>query len=121
MKNVENVNFWFFIKTQYKLGKQTIENFNHLKSVYSDQSHPYATGACWVSLFINGRESIEDDPRSGRQITGFTQENIEAVSKVIVENPHLTYNQIEAWTSLSRCTIYNIIHELLKLRKVVEP
>ena len=32
---------------------------------------------------------------------------------------HSTYNEIEAFTSLSRGTIYNIIHEHLKLRKVV--
>ena len=36
-----------------------------------------------------------------------------------MEDPHSTYNEIEAFTSLSRGTIYNIIHEHLKLRKVV--
>ena len=36
-----------------------------------------------------------------------------------MEDPHSTYNEIEAFTSLSRGTIYNIKHENLKLRKVV--
>jgi len=61
------------------------------------------------------------DPRFGRPITGATQDNIEAVSKVIMEDPHSIYNQFEASTSLSRCTIFNIIHEHLKLCKVVAP
>ena len=107
------MNFRFYIKTQYKLGKQTIEIFNQLKAIYNDQSPSYATVARWVALFLNSRESIEDEPRSGHQITGFTQNNIEAVSKVIMKDPHSTYNQIEAYASLSRCTIYNIIYELL--------
>jgi hypothetical protein len=67
-------------------------------------------------------QSIEGDSHSGRQITGITQNNIEAVSNVIMKDPHSIYNQIEAYTSLSRCIIYNIIlHKLLKLRKVVAP
>ena len=117
---MENVNFRFYIKTQYKLGKQATEIFNQLKTIYNDQAPSYATVARWVTLFKNGRESIEDDPRSGRPIRGVTQDNIEAVSKVIMLDPHSTYIEIEALTSLSRGTIYNIIHEHLKLRKVVE-
>ena len=38
------------------------------------------------------------------------QATIEAVNKVIMEEPNSTYNQIEAYTSLSRCNVYNIIH-----------
>jgi len=87
---MENVNFRFYIKTQYRLGKQTIEFFNELKTIYNDQAPSYATVARWVTLFKDGRESIEDDPRSGRPITGVTQDNIEAVSKVIMEDPHST-------------------------------
>ena len=98
---MENANFRFYIKTQYKLGKQATEIFNQLKTIYNDQALSYATVARWVTLFKNGRESIEDDPRSGRPITGFTQDNIEAVSKVTMEDPHSTYNEIEAYTSLS--------------------
>ena len=88
---MENVNFRFYIKTQYKLGKQAIEIFNQLKAVYNDQAPSYATVARWVTLFKNGRESIEDDPRSGP---------IEAVSKVIMEDP-LSWHYIQYYTRTS--------------------
>ena len=39
----ENVNFRFYI--QYKLGKQTIEIFNQLKTIYNGQAPSYATVA----------------------------------------------------------------------------
>ena len=42
---MENVNFRFFIKTQYRLGKQTIEIFNELKTIYNDQATSHATVA----------------------------------------------------------------------------
>jgi [histone H3]-lysine36 N-dimethyltransferase SETMAR len=119
MKKMEKREFRFYIKTEFKLGKQTMEIFKQLKVIYYDQAPSYATVARWVALFKNGRKSIEDESHSGRLIKGVTQDKFEAVSKVIMEDPHSTYNQIEAYTSLSRCTIYNIIHELLKLRKMV--
>ena len=40
---MEKVNFRFYIRTQYKLGKQTIEIFNQLKTIYNDQAPSYAT------------------------------------------------------------------------------
>ena len=55
---MENVNFRFYIKTQYKLGKQATEIFNQLKTIYNDQAPSYATVARWVTLFKNGKESI---------------------------------------------------------------
>ncbi len=51
-----NLLFERFSKTQNKLGKQTIEIINKQKVVYNDQTPSYATGACWVALFKNGRE-----------------------------------------------------------------
>ena len=53
--------------------------FNQLKAVYNDRA--LSTGAHRVALFKNGRKSIEDDPRSGRPITGVTQDNNEAEIK----------------------------------------
>jgi hypothetical protein len=63
MKCLCNFHFERFIRTQYKLGKQTIEILNQLKAIYNDQAPSYATVARWVALFINGRESTEDDTR----------------------------------------------------------
>ena len=71
-----NLLFEKYVITQYKFRKQTIENFNQLKVVYNDKSLSYCTGAHWVALLKNSRESIEDEPRSGRPITGVTQDKI---------------------------------------------
>ena len=56
---MKNENCRFYIKTQYRLGKQTIEILYDLKTFYN------ATVAHLTALFKNGRESIEDDSRHG--------------------------------------------------------
>jgi len=61
---------------------------------------------------------IEDDPRSGRPASKITDENIELVWTIIDEDPHSTYDDIEAETSLSHGTIFRIIHEYLKKKKI---
>ncbi len=72
-----------------------------------------------MKRFKEGREDFEDDPRSGRPITAHTEDNIELLRQLIEEDPHSTYNQIEAETGLSQPVIYRILHESLKLRKIV--
>ena len=43
---------------------------------------------CWALLFKNGKETPEDDPHSGFPITELIQDNIEAVSMVVMVDPH---------------------------------
>ena len=76
-----NLLFEKYVLTQYKFRKQTIENFNQLKVVYNDKSLSYCTGAHLVALLKKSRESIEDEPRSGRPITGLSRQNSKPKSK----------------------------------------
>ncbi|UJR12710.1 hypothetical protein I4U23_016884, partial [Adineta vaga] len=48
-----------------------------------------------------GREDINDDPRSGRPISVVTDENIERVHQVIEKDPDSTYDDIIVETSLA--------------------
>ncbi len=69
-------------------------------------------------FFLNSRDSIEDEPRSGRPITRVTQDIIETVRKVIMEEHHSTYNEIGKSKQPS-LTELSIIHEHFKLSIVV--
>ena len=40
------------------------------------------------------------------------------VGAFIKDNPYCSYDEIEAETQLSRGSIYNIIHEFLKMKKI---
>ena len=93
--------------------------FEELTEALGFDGPSYATVKRWAKRFREGREDVSDDPRSGRPISVLTDENIECVRQVIEDDPHSTYDDIMAETDLSRGTIERIIHDHLKMRKVV--
>lgn len=48
----------------------------------------------WYSSFKNGREVVEDLNRSGRPSTSSTEENIDSVKKMVLENRRLSLRKV---------------------------
>jgi [histone H3]-lysine36 N-dimethyltransferase SETMAR len=115
---MEKENLRAYIKVRAALGIEPIVISKELNDVFKDQAPSYSTVARWCKLFREGRDSLEDDPRSGRPISETVPANIERVRHVIDEDPFSTYDDIQAETSLCRNTIQHIIHDHLKLRKI---
>ncbi|XP_045445715.1 histone-lysine N-methyltransferase SETMAR-like [Melitaea cinxia] len=65
------------IKFLVKKGKTAKEIFEETSSVYGESGTSSATVKRWTRLFQQGRETLEDDLRSGRPNTAVTDENIE--------------------------------------------
>ena len=99
----------YYIKTRCQLGITTVEIHHELKLALGDLSPSYQTVARWAHFFKNGRESIEDDHRPGRLVTTYTKQNIDQFRQLIDENPHISYNQIEAEASINKCSIHEVI------------
>jgi len=68
------------IKFLAKLGKSATETYNLLTEVYGDQCVSRTQVFEW---FKEGREYVEDDPKSGRPSTAKTQENMEKVARIV--------------------------------------
>ncbi|XP_065664642.1 protein GVQW3-like [Hydra vulgaris] len=107
-----------YIKTRGLLGVSAQAITDELVLVHGDQASKYSTVVKWATLFKDGRENLEDDPRSGHPQTTYAAENIERVRAIIEENPHATHNIIKALTSINRFTINEIIHNALKKKKL---
>lgn len=115
---MEKIEYRAYIKTRVLLQIRPMVIHQELVAAYGSLAPHYSTVLKWANRFKNGREDIEDDLRSGRPVTSFTDLNIEAVRLAIEVNPHATYDEIEAETSINRFTIFEIIHDALELRKV---
>ena len=68
--------------------------------------------------FHEGREDVNDHPRSSSSLSEFTGENIELIRQIITNELHSTYDEIIAETFASHSTIEQIIHERLKMEEV---
>lgn len=77
-----------------------------------------ATICRWYNEFKRGKNSFEDDPRSGRPSTSVTDENIDAVRELVKDNRRITYKEIEATLGIGSSAVRTILHERLALRKV---
>ena len=57
-----------------------------------DYSAQYcATISNWFTDFWRGQWPFEDEPQAGQLLTAVTPENIAAVQKMLLEEPHLIY------------------------------
>ena len=104
-----------FLVLEGQFSKQVEER---LTSVYGQSSPSSSTIKRWVKEFQRGRESLEDDPRSGRPTTSTSPENIEKVHKLVIENRRISLYELEEATGISYGSIHNILHDELHMSKV---
>jgi histone-lysine N-methyltransferase SETMAR len=115
---MEKIEYRAYIKIRVFQDIAPIDIHRELTVAYGPLAPQYSTVWKWADRFKNGRESIEDDPRSGRPVTVYSEANIELVRQLIETNPHATYDEMESETSINRFTIFEIIHSALRLRKL---
>ena len=108
-----------FLYIHFWISQSATEISKELESAHETQAPKYSTVAKWTALFREGRIDLNDDPRSGRQITVPTAANIEFVRQIIEADPHSTFDDIIAQSSINRYTLGSIIHDSLRLRKLV--
>ena len=117
---MKSENLRFYIQVRFKIGIALNEIFKELKAALPDNAPSLSTVTRWFKKYKQGSEDINDKPRQGRPITETTPVNIDKVRAVIENDPWCSYDEIEAETSLSRGTIQTIIHEHLKMRKLID-
>ena len=115
---MQKSNFRFYIRVRQSLGVGAKTIHDELKSFAPRLAPSYSTVKLWYRKFKRGQKTVDDNARSGRPITQTTQNIIEIISKLIEEDPYITYDELEAESLLCRTTLHRIIHKHLKLRKI---
>jgi len=100
-----------------KLNKSATETFASL-------SEAYGVATLWRTMvfkchkaFKEGRENVEDDPRSGRPISSTNDQNVEVVQAVMAQDRRLCVRMIAEETGLDKNSVHRILTDHLHMRK----
>ena len=72
-----------YIKIRTLLGTTPTDIKADLDTVYGSQAASYITITRWFLRFKQGRESLEDDPCSGRPLSAFSEDDVTAVKRLL--------------------------------------
>lgn len=115
---MDKIEYRAVIKFLAKQNKSVKTILEEMSSVYQDSCPGKTMIYKWHSLFKQGRDSIEDDPRPGRPIEVATTEIVEKVEKIVVEDARLKKKQLAEIVGVSETTIFKILHDHLGMSKV---
>ena len=104
-----------FMVMQNKTPKSIHEE---LQTTLGEAALAYSTVKKWAALFKAGRESVEDDERSGRPTTAVNEDKVKAVEDFIMKDRRVSVRHIAAAMDLSVGSVETIIHERLHMSKV---
>ena len=114
----QNIEFRAVIKFLTKEGAKAKEIHWRMADVYGDSSPMYSTVAKWSAEFKRGRDSLEDDPRPGRPADVISQEMIDRVERLVLNNRRIKVAELASECDISNGSVYTIIHEHLGMSKV---
>ncbi|GFU52865.1 putative mariner transposase [Trichonephila clavipes] len=95
--------------------RKHLQNFNKPTETVFCQVFRFFGG---FKVFSEGRESIEDERRSGRPSVSKTTENVVRVRDLVSSDRRLTVRMIGEELNLNHTTVHQILTNELKMRKI---
>ena len=89
-----------------------------MADVYGDSSPKYSSVAKWSAGFKRGRDSLEDDPKPCFPADVISQEMIDRVERLVLNNRRIKVAELASECGFSNGSVYTIIRELLGMSKV---
>ena len=79
-----------------KLGESATVTYEKLQRAYGEHSLYKGQVFRWHKSFLEGREQVEDEPRTGRLSTSKTDDNVERVRSLVRSDRRLTLKMISS-------------------------
>ncbi|GFW31802.1 HTH_48 domain-containing protein [Trichonephila clavipes] len=113
-----NVHFLnFHVNCNSRLEHNATETLAKLQQAYGDSVLSRAQVFRWLKAFSEGKESIEDGPRSGKPSVSKTAENVIRVRDLLRSDRRLKVRMIGEELNLNHTTVHQILTNELKMRK----
>ena len=106
------------IKYFVKKGMKANEIHADFQNTLGDSLPSYSTVAKWTKEVKCGRESLQDDPRSGRPRCVTTPEIIAKMHKMVTEDRRLKVREIAEAAGMSSERAYHILSKELGMKKL---
>ena len=116
----QNIEFRAVIKFLTMEGAKAKEIHRRMADVYGDSSPKYSTVAKWSAEFKRGRDSLEDDPRPGRPADVISQEMIDRVERLVLNNRRIKVAELASECGISNGSVSTIIHEHLGMKSICQ-
>jgi predicted ArsR family transcriptional regulator len=113
-----NIEHRYAIKFCVKLGKSAKETFDKIVKVFGDEAMSRVQVFRWHKEFKNGRESVGDEPRSGRAVEVRTDNNVQRVRALVSQVGWLTIRMLSNELNINRETVRKILIEDLSMKKL---
>ena len=108
----------YAIKFHFKLGKNATETYGMLQTTFGPSCMNWASVFEWNKRFNEGRESVRDDERCRRSKEVRTPELIGQIKNFMDKDCRMSIETISAQFDVRVGTVYTIIREELKMRKI---
>ncbi|KYN06367.1 hypothetical protein ALC62_02704 [Cyphomyrmex costatus] len=80
--------------------------------------YSFITISFWINEFKRGRTNTDNELRSGRPKTVTNEEMINEVLDIVMSDRRLKLREIVEMVGISEERVYNILHEILGMRKL---
>ena len=97
-----------------KLGLKAKEIHHELADVFPESVPSFDNVARWIRHFNNGRNSLEDEERSGRPRSSLTKDIVVCVGDIVTEDRRITLRFL-AELSINYGSAYSIMHDELRM------
>jgi histone-lysine N-methyltransferase SETMAR len=94
------------------------EIHERMLKVYGNDCPSYSTIKNWAAEFHRGRNSLEDEERSGRPCEAVTEENVRAVEELVMEDRRSSVHSLAMALGISVGSVEIILHKHLGMSKV---
>jgi len=94
------------------------ETVTSLTGTYGDATLSRTMGFKWHKAFKEGRENVEDGPRSGKPISSTNDQNVEVMRAVMAKDRRLSIRMIAEETGLDKNAFHRILTDHLHMRKI---
>lgn len=115
---MEKSEFRAVIKHFFMKGCTAATIKNELDSVHGTNAPTLQTIYNWLNEFKRGRSSTSDAPRSGRPIEVTTEDVVEEVHNIVLDDRRVKVREIAEKVGISTERVHKILHEDLAMTKL---